>query len=758
MRKGLKGVTLWTASDVHPPLYFWLLWSWVQLAGESEFAMRMLSVSLGVLTVAVVYALGTLVANRKVGCLGALLTALARFSVWWSQEMRMYMLAGLLGMLSLYLFLRWLRAQDRPLRHRSEGTSASALLGLYALTSIGALYTIYLTAAFLLVENLVVLILLLRPSEGRRRLLIQWAMAQVTIAACIGTWLALSWGRMRTWSTADPFSLRLFVRLYATLLTTGVSVDIGRYLWPVVLPFAVVGLGIWCFLNAQSWPSAGDGSRTARHGTSWIEALTLLLTVILSVALIYLSSIPRGLFYTPSIEARYFLPFAPAFWVLLAWSVVVIHDRWRAAGWIAGTAIVALWLIFLPGYYRGRYRRDELQTMVRTILSQAERGDAVLLDSGGRYPIFLYYYDRFPVSVWRPPLLTISREERRITSQEVTTELAAVQDEHERVWLAEVDVDLADPDRLVHRWLDERYQQACVYGFGPNTLYLFDRQGRRPRLTSNGYVPQHLVGADVGTGGRLGGWELPIDTIPPASTAYISLLWDALPEEPVSLSLRNAQGQLLMQRQAESSDESGSVRQQFDFPVYPSTPADSYDVLLSPAPSTDPRLGVVRIVGTQPLPRALPPSESLSLWLGDAIALLGYTLRAPGGDLGRAEPADRLVLDLHWRTERKVERDLTVFTHLLSQAYNPRTQGPVWGQHDSAPADGGYPTTQWLTGQVIVDRHIIPIDAGAPPGVYQIEVGMYTWEDGQRLPVRSADGQDLGDRVLLGTTVQITGD
>ncbi len=43
VRKGLLGVTIWTASDVHPPLYFWSLWAWVQAFGESEFAMRSLT-------------------------------------------------------------------------------------------------------------------------------------------------------------------------------------------------------------------------------------------------------------------------------------------------------------------------------------------------------------------------------------------------------------------------------------------------------------------------------------------------------------------------------------------------------------------------------------------------------------------------------------------------------------------------------------------------------------------------------------------
>ena len=122
VRKGLLGVTLWTAGDVHPPLYFWSLWAWVQAVGESEFAMRVLSVAYGVLTVAVVYRFGCMLAGRGVGSLGALLISLSRFHVWWSQEMRMYVLAGLLGMLSLYLFIRWLRSVQSPVLGKSPRT------------------------------------------------------------------------------------------------------------------------------------------------------------------------------------------------------------------------------------------------------------------------------------------------------------------------------------------------------------------------------------------------------------------------------------------------------------------------------------------------------------------------------------------------------------------------------------------------------------------------------------------------------------
>ena len=40
VRQSFTRMTLWTASDVHPPLYFWLLQFFVRLGGESEFSAR----------------------------------------------------------------------------------------------------------------------------------------------------------------------------------------------------------------------------------------------------------------------------------------------------------------------------------------------------------------------------------------------------------------------------------------------------------------------------------------------------------------------------------------------------------------------------------------------------------------------------------------------------------------------------------------------------------------------------------------------
>ncbi len=63
---------------------------------------------------------------------------------------------------------------------------------------------------------------------------------------------------------------------------------------------------------------------------------------------------------------------------------------------------------------------------------------------------------------------------------------------------------------------------------------------------------------------------------------------------------------------------------------------------------------------------------------------------------------------------------------------------------------GTYPTTGWLPGEVVIDEYEIAVDATAPAGEYQLEVGMYDLKTMQRLPILNERGVRLPhDRILL---------
>ncbi len=127
----------------------------------------------------------------------------------------------------------------------------------------------------------------------------------------------------------------------------------------------------------------------------------------------------------------------------------------------------------------------------------------------------------------------------------------------------------------------------------------------------------------------------------------------------------------------------------------------------------------------------------LDLLLGDEIALLGYSISS-----SEVESGDILQLTLFWQASEPIEQRYKVFTHVL----DGRSQ--IVGQRDAEPVGGTRPTTTWEDGEVIADNYGVLVLPGTPPGEHQLEIGMYSLETGERLPV-SQNGEPLGDRVLL---------
>lgn len=123
----------------------------------------------------------------------------------------------------------------------------------------------------------------------------------------------------------------------------------------------------------------------------------------------------------------------------------------------------------------------------------------------------------------------------------------------------------------------------------------------------------------------------------------------------------------------------------------------------------------------------------------DKVQLTGYSLNPD-----TLSPGQTLELTLHWQALAEMEKDYTIFTHLIDE--NRR----IWAQMDGQPQAGTHPTSAWAHGEHVVDRFGLLLDPETPPGVYQIEVGWYYLPTLERLPVVDSAGQPNSDRVLLG--------
>ncbi len=738
VRKSLLGTTLWTASDVHPPLYFWTLWGWVRLAGESEFAARFISAIWGMLTVAAAYALGVRIGGRRVGLLGALLLALSRFHIWWSQEMRMYILATLAATLTLYAAVRWL--EESP---AGQGRGSHAWLAGYVVAAAASLYTIYVAALAPLVANGYAAAVLARlPARERRPAALRWLAAQAAAVLLFIPWLLLALPRMRTWSVAEPFSFRLFLKLYAVLLSLGISTDIERYV-PFVLPFGAVLLaGLATLAHRRREPGPAGGRAV------WLFVLGLGL---LPLTIFVLTRFPH-LYYTPRVEARYLLLFAPLFCLFLAWSAVRLAARWRPLALAAVAVTLAPMLVFLPGHYTDRYLKDDAQTMAHILGACARPEDAILLISGNRYPIFGYYYERIVPAERRLPVLLLPRTSC-FTEENVAAELEEAIGGRRRLWVVAYEVGIQDPSFLSLAWLDAHYPRAFTHQMGHNALILYGDAAEPLVAERAGLRPQHRLAVQAG-GLELLGYDLPAIEYQAGDTVDLGLYHAGEAPAAVRIDWMRSSGELLDSVEQEWSPTGSAARRATArFDVWPWYPAGDTEFLLRWS-GADGASHSLRVAG--PYVRSGPGSirvegipQPLEATLAGGVRLRGFDLHRPIREgVAEARPGEELVLDLFWEATEAVGQDYTVFTQLVGSAHNPDTGGPVWGQHDGPPVGGSYPTGRWKPGQTIVDRHVLKIDPDAPAGEYELHVGMYLLATLERLPVQRADGSTGGDHIV----------
>ena len=111
---GMDGVLdrLMVKSQQHVPGYFLVLHVWGKLVDWSPFALKLLSVFFGILSLALIYRLGRSLIGREAGLFAAtMLASLASYNVWYL-PIRMYTMFVAAALLLLWLYLRALRNRE----------------------------------------------------------------------------------------------------------------------------------------------------------------------------------------------------------------------------------------------------------------------------------------------------------------------------------------------------------------------------------------------------------------------------------------------------------------------------------------------------------------------------------------------------------------------------------------------------------------------------------------------------------------------
>jgi hypothetical protein len=148
----------------------------------------------------------------------------------------------------------------------------------------------------------------------------------------------------------------------------------------------------------------------------------------------------------------------------------------------------------------------------------------------------------------------------------------------------------------------------------------------------------------------------------------------------------------------------------------------------------------VGTVDLQPRSSDLNVPNPLSVNFDNQIELVGYAMsdRTP-------EAGNSVELTLYWRALQPLAYDYVVFTHII----DPQTITQYAGS-DSVP--GGKPTSTWTPGEIVEDRRMLTVNPDTPPGIYEVEIGLYRNPgDGTfpRLRIVTADGGMANDYTYL---------
>ncbi len=106
-------IARYTAADVHPPLYYWVLKIWSDLFGTTELAYRSLSIVFGTAAATVAFFLSRKLFGHKVAWLSFIFIILSPMVIRYSDEARMYTMAALIVMSATYFMVKALETKKR---------------------------------------------------------------------------------------------------------------------------------------------------------------------------------------------------------------------------------------------------------------------------------------------------------------------------------------------------------------------------------------------------------------------------------------------------------------------------------------------------------------------------------------------------------------------------------------------------------------------------------------------------------------------
>jgi uncharacterized membrane protein len=777
-----------TAADIHPPLYYAILGIWSRALGLAPPVLRLLSVFVGISTIALVAVVGNWLAGRFAGLVAAFLLAINPFHIYYSQEVRMYGLVTLFAVLAVGFSARWLgvAAGARPLARRSapEPRDRGLLLAYIVAATLG-LYAQYYMGLLLVGLTVTGLGLLWRRPRVVGRL-VTWLLAQAVVLLLFLPWLLFAGPRLAPYISqkivADsdrPLGLLLYLARHLSAFV------VGHLEGPLVpwWPLGLVGLVLLAWglihLAGRDRPRAASGEGFPPFLTASCWRTVLFLGITLLVLLLLGWSVNLSYPFFPERGERLMLVGLPLFVFLVATVLAcaldqVLDPRRRTATETASATFSGrskrtvygasvflgfggLALLSLVAFYTvPRYPEEDYRPLIGQVRQSGRPGDTVYVI----YPWQVGYFWSYGLEQGPQPKLASQIEWNQALAQELEEALA-----HGHVWFPE------------HLSLGGRLE-GNIESYLAQTAYGLANRWYSPSTRLTGWVGASTasqsevqrVGPLIFRDGPRISWALvrPSSVVAANQAVRIDLNWE--PGSPLSslhasLRLTDNAGKIWSQHDFAPRTQPGSDRVALLVPA--GTPPGDYTVrlALSPTPEAAPyevfapegqplstEAVLAKLQVNSPLEELpvdmLPFEQPVGVSLEKNVALAGFSASE-----GPLEPGGDLVVNLFWQSlpteERSTPEDLFAFVQLIDD------DGVVAAGWEGPPV-AWHPTSAWQPGELVRSQHVLRLPATLNDGAYDLIAGLFDPITGQRLQPEAALFRPSQDFVGLGV-VEILG-
>jgi hypothetical protein len=749
----------------HMPTYFALLHVWIDLAGASDFALRLLSVLPSVLAIAIAYRFAVDLGSTRSGLIGALLLATGGFQVWYAQEARMYTWLLATSLCSTWLLWRLL-ARWPTVKGDSRSAASQASSGAmwphsrafyltfagYVLATAATIYLHHFGFAVPLAHTLFALLWLAFTRD--RRAFLRWVTAGFGVVLLYLPAMSRLVRMMNYNGWHQGIVSADQIPLY--FLTAYVAGDTMPAPWHTWLPWLYLALivagtvawwrtnrlgGLLLLLNAAV-PLAAAWA-LARIQPQFHERYTMLATGPLLL-----------------LAANGFSLFDPIFWASKSrpdkgpgpfrlrldrhghavagterhGPFVALVGAAALAG-VVGANCLALYEL----YYNGDVQKPDYRAVAARIQEEELPGDVILAFTISWEDTFMHYYHG------TSPVRNMLPTEHAPSSEQAFAMVRDAAGGARRTWL----LDHYGGAEAVRAWLAQNGWLASEPN--PNGLFLalYGLQGL-PQVEQPAQVP---FGPDLMLDGvtLAGGAGDDGTTFRAGDVVGVTTHWQVLKAtKPLmfSLRLRDSTGRTFAstdyrpQAGSLASDGWQSGAQQEDLRgilLSPDLPPGQYEISLT---LYDPETGAVISAGdkpstrltqinvlpaaTPPEPRTLPIPVRVGAMMGEELELLGYGIEP---DAARPEATETLYL--WWRGRRHPTQPYQVQVELVGR--NGETIARSLQPLSSVPTD------TWHEGQIVGERYPLVLDPGAVSGAYRL-----------RLTLTAPDGTAAGPSLEAG--------